>query len=132
MEAKILEELKLDEKGLIPTIVQDVKGNQVLMMAYMNRDSLERTLETGYSHFFSRSRQRIWMKGEESGHRQRVKEILLDCDRDTLLIRVEQEVAACHTGHRSCFFTRYDPASNQLEEVEPLLFDPRKVYRQGG
>ena len=128
---KILKEVKFDERGLIPAIIQEVGGGQVLMMAYMNRDSLEQTLITGFTHFFSRSRNRIWKKGEESGHVQRVKEILYDCDGDTILIKVEQEVAACHTGHRSCFFRRYDPSSDQIGEVEPSLFDPREVYGKG-
>jgi len=129
---EIWRELKFDERGLIPAIIQDIEGGEVLMMAYMNRESLERTLLTGFTHFFSRSRNRIWKKGEESGHRQRVKEILYDCDQDTLLVKVEQEVAACHTGHRSCFFRRYDPSRDRTEEVEPPLFDPDQVYRKGG
>jgi len=129
---EILNEVKFDERGLIPAIIQDVEGGQVLMMAYMNRDSLEQTLLTGFTHFFSRSRNKIWKKGEESGHLQRVKEILYDCDGDTILVKVEQEVAACHTGHRSCFFRRYHPSRDQVEEVEPPLFDPDQVYSKGG
>lgn len=129
---EILEEVKFDERGLIPAIIQDGDAGQVLMMAYMNRDSLEQTLETGFTHFFSRSRNKIWKKGEESGHVQRVKEILCDCDQDTILVKVEQEVAACHTGHRSCFFRRYDPSRDRMEEVEPQLFDPDEVYKKGG
>ena len=99
-------DLKYDSKGLIPAIVQDAVNNEVLMMAYMNRASLEATVETGYTHFWSRSRSKFWKKGESSGHVQLVKSILYDCDKDTLLIRVEQKgPGACHTGHRSCFFT---------------------------
>ena len=127
----ILRDLRFDEKGLIPAIVQDEGNGQVLMMAYMNQESLRQTLSTGFTHFFSRSRNRFWKKGEESGHVQRVKEVLYDCDGDTLLVRVEQEVAACHTGHRSCFFRRFHPSLGQIEEVEPPLFDPRDVYGRG-
>jgi len=100
-------DLKYDDKGLIPAIIQDEKDNEVLMMAYMNRTSLDKTIETGRTHFWSRSRQKYWMKGETSGNVQIVKEILYDCDEDTLLIKVEQVGAgACHTGNRTCFYRR--------------------------
>ncbi len=102
-------DLKYDDKGLIPTIVQDVNSNDVLMMAYMNRISLEKTIETGKTHFWSRSRQKYWMKGETSGNVQIVKEILYDCDADTLLVKVEQTGSgACHTGERTCFFRKIE------------------------
>jgi phosphoribosyl-AMP cyclohydrolase len=102
-------ELKYDDKGLIPAIVQDIKNNDVLMMAYMNRTSLEMTIKTGKTHFWSRSRQKYWMKGETSGNVQLVKEILYDCDEDTLLIKVEQSGSgACHTGNRTCFFRKIE------------------------
>ena len=101
-----LPELKYDSHGLIPVIVQDASSSEVLMMAYMNRESLESTVETGYTHFWSRSRSKFWKKGESSGHVQIVKSIFFDCDKDTLLIKVDQKgPGACHTGHRSCFFT---------------------------
>ncbi len=101
----MIPELKYDEKGLIPAIIQDIKNNEVLMLAYMNKTALEKTIKTGRTHFWSRSRQKYWMKGETSGNIQIVKEIFYDCDEDTLLIRVEQQgVGACHTGHRSCFY----------------------------
>lgn len=90
--------------GLVPCIVQDVENNQVLMLAYMNHESLHKTMETGLATYWSRSRQQLWVKGETSGHYQHVKEILVDCDADTILIKVEQEGAACHTGKRSCFY----------------------------
>lgn len=125
---EILKEVKFDERGLIPAIIQEAEGGQVLMVAYMNRDALEQTAHTGLTHFFSRSRNKIWKKGEESGHVQWVKEILYDCDGDALLVKVSQEVAACHTGHRSCFFRRYLPSSDRIEEVEPAVFNPREVY----
>jgi phosphoribosyl-AMP cyclohydrolase len=102
-------ELKYDEKGLIPAIVQEAETGEVLMMAYMNKKSIEMTLETGYTHFWSRSRQKYWKKGETSGNLQRVKEIFYDCDEDTLLIRViQQGKGACHTGERTCFFRKLE------------------------
>mgnify|MGYP001568278592 CR=1 FL=1 len=101
----MIPELKFDEKGLIPAIIQDAESNEVLMMAYMDKTSLEKTLKTGFTHFWSRSRQKYWMKGETSGNVQEVKEILYDCDEDTLLVKVIQRGAgACHTGSRTCFF----------------------------
>lgn len=90
--------------GLVPTIVQDIQNGEVLMLAYMNEASLKKTLETGLATYYSRSRRSLWTKGETSGHYQHVKEILVDCDEDTLLLKVEQEGAACHTGHRTCFY----------------------------
>lgn len=112
--------LKFDEKGLIPAIVQDVDSHEVLMLAYMNRFSLEKTLATGYTHFWSRSRNCLWKKGGTSGHVQRVREVLFDCDCDTLLIRVEQTGPACHTGEKSCFFRTLDslPVSGNNEKSE--------------
>ena len=98
------DKLKFDANGLIPAIIQEQKTGRVLMMAWMNRASLEKTIETGKTHFWSRSRQKFWMKGESSGHTQTVKDIAFDCDGDTLLIQVEQIGAACHEGYQSCFF----------------------------
>jgi len=101
--------LKYDDKGLLPAIVQDVASGEVLMLAYMNQRSLEMTLETGYTHFWSRSRQKYWKKGETSGHVQEVKEILYDCDADTLLVKVIQHGSgACHTGNKTCFYRRIE------------------------
>jgi len=103
----MLPELKYDEKGLIPAIIQDAENKDVLMVAYMNEASLKMTLETGYTHFWSRSRQKFWKKGETSGNVQEVREIFYDCDADTLLVRVKQNgPGACHTGERTCFFRR--------------------------
>ncbi len=99
-------ELKFDEKGLIPAVIQDAVSNEVLMVAYMNKESYEITLEEGRTCFWSRSRKTLWRKGETSGHVQRVVEIRADCDADCLLIKVEQTGPACHTGERSCFFNR--------------------------
>ena len=105
----MIPELKYSEQGLIPAIIQDAGNNEVLMMAYMNQTSLERTIETGRTCFWSRSRQKHWMKGETSGNVQLVKEIRYDCDGDTLLVKVEQVGAgACHTGNRTCFYRNID------------------------
>ncbi len=104
--AWIWEEMKKDAAGLVPCIAQDAATQEVLMLAYMNGESFALTLETGYAHYYSRSRRSLWKKGETSGHLQKVTEILADCDRDTLLIKVDQTGPACHTGSRSCFFRR--------------------------
>jgi phosphoribosyl-AMP cyclohydrolase len=115
--------------GLLPAIVQDAGTGRVLMLAYMNELAWERTLETDTAHYWSRSRQKLWLKGEESGHTQIVKEILLDCDLDTILLKVEQlGGAACHTGYESCFYRRYE--DGELREVENPVFDPKEVYRK--
>ncbi len=103
----MLPELKYDANGLIPAIIQDEQSGEVLMMAYMNETSLQQTIETGFTNFWSRSRQKYWKKGETSGHVQEVKEIFYDCDADTLLIKVIQHMGgACHTGERTCFFRK--------------------------
>jgi len=128
MEQFDLTQLRFDESGLIPAVVQDAENGQVLMVAYMNQESLRLTLKTGLTHFYSRSRQRIWQKGEESGHFQRVHEIYYDCDEDALLIKAEQAVAACHTGRRSCFFRRLNPSLETSDEVTRQEFDPEAVY----
>ena len=101
-----LGELRFDDRGLIPAIVQDADDGNVLMLAWMNRESLERTLEEGRTVFWSRSRRELWRKGETSGHVQHVEEIRVDCDADVVLIRAHQTGAACHTGERSCFFRK--------------------------
>jgi phosphoribosyl-AMP cyclohydrolase len=101
-----LDELRFDDRGLIPAVVQDADNGDVLMMAWMNRESLERTLDEGRTVFWSRSRRGLWRKGDTSGHVQHVEEVRADCDGDVLLVRVHQVGAACHTGERSCFFRR--------------------------
>jgi len=111
---KWLNRIRFDEKGLVPAIVQDVENGEVLMVAYMNRESLEITLKEGRTCFYSRSRQKLWRKGETSGHIQYVREIRVDCDGDALLIKVEQVGAACHTGNRSCFYRGLE----QLEDED--------------
>ena len=103
---KSIADLKFDQKGLIPAIVQDTKNGEVLMVAYMNKISLKKTIDTGLATYYSRSRKCLWLKGDTSGHFQIVKKIYFDCDKDTLLLEVRQIGVACHTGERSCFFTR--------------------------
>jgi len=122
------EQLKFDSNGLIPAIVQDQKTGRVLMMAWMNRASLEKTIGTGKTHFWSRSRQKFWMKGESSGHTQEVKDIAFDCDGDTLLIQVEQTGAACHEGYRSCFFRSAKENGSTVKTTEPQLLNPEAIY----
>jgi phosphoribosyl-AMP cyclohydrolase len=113
--------------GLIPAIVQDWKSGDVLMIAYMNAESFAKTQETGKACYYSRSRRQLWLKGETSGNVQIVKEIYLDCDNDALLLKVEQVGgAACHTGHRSCFFRRI--VNDRAEVIGEQVFDPKEVY----
>ena len=126
----LLDQLKFDASGLVPLIVQDALNGQVLMMAYMNRTALEKTLETGKVHTYSRSRGRLALKGESSRHFQHVKEILTDCDKDVVLIKVEQDVAACHEGYRSCFFNQYDAGTAKWKIVSEKVFEPEKVYKK--
>jgi phosphoribosyl-AMP cyclohydrolase len=125
-----LEGLKFDANGLIPAIVQDFRTGQVLMMAWMNRDSLAKTVETGKTHFFSRSRNKLWLKGESSGHVQHVKSIAVDCDKDVLLIKAEQVGAACHEGYYTCFFREYQPSAADFKTVEKKVFEPDAVYKK--
>jgi phosphoribosyl-AMP cyclohydrolase len=116
--------------GLIPAIVQDAATRRVLMMAWMNEGSLRTTLETGLMHYWSRSRQKHWLKGETSGHTQRVVRWAVDCDADTLLFEVEQTGGACHTGYESCFFQAFGPNGAPLAVAEERVFEPEQVYRQ--
>ncbi len=122
------DKLKFDSNGLIPAIIQDASNGRVLMMAWMNRDSLKSTIATGKTHFWSRSRQKYWMKGEESGHTQTVKDIAYDCDGDTLLIQVEQIGAACHEGYRSCFFRSIEGKGDTSKVTEVQLETPEQIY----
>ena len=122
----IIGRVKFNKDGLIPAIIQDFATNEVLMMAYMNEQALEKSIDTGLTHFYSRSRQKLWKKGETSGHVQIIKNIKIDCDSDTLLIAVEQKVAACHTGHYSCFFSSLLDKKN--ETVAEKVFLPEEVY----
>ena len=125
----LYDQLKFDPAtGLIPAIIQEQKTGRVLMMAWMNRASLEQTLATGKTHFWSRSRQKFWMKGETSGHTQSVKDIAFDCDGDTILIQVEQIGAACHEGYKSCFFRSVESGNGDVKITEPQLNAPEQVY----
>lgn len=123
-----IDHLKFNADGLIPAIVQEQSSGRVLMMAWMNRASLEKTLESGKTHFWSRSRQKFWMKGESSGHTQTVRDVAFDCDGDTLLIQVDQLGAACHEGYRSCFFRSAADHGQTFRVTEPRLVDPDDVY----
>jgi phosphoribosyl-AMP cyclohydrolase len=115
--------------GLVPAIAQDANTGQVLMLAYMNREAYEETLRTGRAVYFSRSRNKLWRKGEESGHVQEVRAVYLDCDADTILLKVHQlGGAACHEGYASCFFRQVEPEG--LKVVGERLFDPKQVYKQ--
>jgi phosphoribosyl-AMP cyclohydrolase len=125
-----LANLKYDSNGLIPAIIQDAGTGEILMMAWMNRDSLQKTVETGKTHFFSRSRNKLWLKGETSGHTQAVKSISTDCDQDVLLVKVEQTGAACHEGYFSCFFREYEKGGKEWKIVGDKLVDPDVVYKK--
>lgn len=120
-----MEKIKWDERGLVPVVVQDFQTKDVLMVAYMNKEALELTLHTKKAHYFSRSRRKIWLKGETSGHTQEVKSIYLDCDNDTLLLMVDQKVAACHTGFWSCFYRIWKKG---WKITGKKVFDDKKVY----
>ncbi len=119
--------VKYEDKGLVTAVMQDAENGEVLMVALMNAEALAKTVETGLAHFWSRSRGRLWLKGESSGHVQRVKEIRVDCDGDALLLKIEQEGGACHTGHRSCFYRKVREDGG-YEAVGEKVFDPGKVY----
>ena len=118
--------LKFNDNGLIPAIIKEEGTGRVLMMAWMNADSIRDTIETGKTHFWSRSRQKYWMKGESSGNTQQVKDVAYDCDGDTLLIQVEQIGAACHEGYRSCFFRSVKDGEGEV--TEERLMDPEELY----
>ena len=123
-------QIKFDEDGLVPAIVQDADTGEVLMLAYMNEQALDKTLSDGLATFFSRSRQQLWRKGESSGHLQHVVEVRVDCDLDAILLRVKQDVAACHEGYRTCFYRRMENGS--LRIVEEKVFDPAATYGKKG
>jgi len=122
--------LKFDEGGLIPAVIQDYKNNEVLMVAFMNNEAIKKTLSTGRAHFYSRSRKKLWLKGETSGHIQKVKEIRFDCDADCLLVKVQQIGGACHTGYRSCFYRKLKDKKGNIKVSGKKMFDPEKVYKK--
>ena len=127
-QPKWLNQVKWDDQGLVPAISQDAKTGEILMVAWMNREALELTAKEGRAIFWSRSRKKLWRKGEESGHVQTLHEVRLDCDNDVVLLKVEQIGGiACHTGRRSCFFQRLQ--DGKWVEVEPVLKDPKEIYK---
>ncbi|HEY8159723.1 MAG TPA: phosphoribosyl-AMP cyclohydrolase [Methylobacter sp.] len=129
MSASWLDEISWTENGLVPVIAQQADTGKILMFAWMNRESLALTVAEGYAVYWSRSRGRLWRKGEESGHRQKVLDIFLDCDEDVILLKIEQEGdIACHTGRESCFYRSL--VDGQWQSVEPVLKDPEAIYRK--
>ncbi len=120
---------KFDDNGLITVIAQDEKTGQILMVAYMNRQALDLTIQTGYATYFSRSRQKLWKKGEESGHLQKVRKILVDCDQDCLVLKVTVDSGQCHVGYQSCFYRALkDNTNNSLEFIEKKVYCPKETY----
>ena len=131
MNMNILNEIKFDSGGLVPAIAQDDATGDVLMMAWMNRECLEETVRSNRAVYWSRSRKKLWRKGEESGHFQEVKSIYIDCDADVVLLRVKQiGDAACHTGHRTCFYREVIDGGNGFTEKNDIVFDPKTVYKK--
>jgi phosphoribosyl-AMP cyclohydrolase len=122
--------LRFDSDGLIPVIAQDAETGQVLMTAYMNKAALAQTIETGFATFFSRSRKKLWKKGEKSGHFQKVKQILVDCDQDCLLLKVSIDAGQCHAGYQSCFYRELDKTNpKKLNPIAKKVFNPDKTYK---
>ena len=127
----IIEQLKFDSDGLIPAIAQEEKSGEILMMAWMNRESLRATIETNRATYWSRSRKKFWMKGEESGNIQEIRSIHIDCDGDAVLLKVNQiGGAACHTGHRTCFYREIVDGGQNFKESNDIIFDQNTVYRK--
>jgi len=126
-----VENFKFNDQGLLPAIIQDAASGEVLMLAYMDKVAVERTLKEKRTVFYSRSRNKYWVKGEESGHTQDVVQVLTDCDKDTLLIRVIQKKGgACHLGYRSCFVHEMDEMGNIVRVTQEKVFDPEKIYKK--
>ena len=124
-----LNQVRWDEKGLIPVIVQEAETSKILMFAWMNREALKATIDKGEATYWSRSKNSLWHKGDQSGHIQKVREVRLDCDQDVILLKVEQEGGiACHTGRHNCFF--YKLEANKWMIVEPVIKDPKEIYRK--
>ena len=122
---------KFDENGMIPVIAQDAGSGQILMVAYMNRAALEATIKTGCATYFSRSRKKLWKKGEESGHVQKVQQILVDCDQDCIILKVSVDAGQCHVGYQSCFYRALKTESDKdLELIAQKVYDPGKVYKK--
>ena len=122
---------KFDENGLILAIAQDAETNQVLMVAYMNRQALDLTIQTGYATYFSRSRQKLWKKGEESGHVQKIRQILVDCDQDCLVLKVLVDSGQCHVGYQSCFYrTLKKNSDKELKFIAEKVYNPKEIYKK--
>ena len=126
---EIIKQLKFDKDGLVCAVVQDYKNNEILMVAWMNKEAFIETLETGKVCYWSRSRKELWRKGETSGHRQIVKSVQIDCDGDALLLKVDQIGGACHTGYRSCFYRKVKD-NMEFEIVGEKVFDEKEVYKK--
>lgn len=123
-------DLQFNEQGLIPVVTVDAVSSEVLMIAHMNRQALEQTLRTGKGTYYSRSRKKLWVKGEQSGHFQKVVDLLVDCDQDCLLMKVEAQGGQCHAGYRSCFYRRIKPGTTEdLQLIAQKVFDPKEAYR---
>ena len=125
---QLLTNVKFDDKGLIPAVIVDVTDNRVLTLCFMNQDALEKTIETGKVHVFRRSKNRLMLKGETSGHTQSVEEVFFDCEGKSLVIKVKQKVAACHAGYMSCYYRKYNNKTDNIEIIEEKVFDPEKTY----
>ena len=122
---------RFDDNGLITAIAQDATTGQVLMVAYMNREALDETIQTGYGTYFSRSRGKLWRKGEESGHLQKIEQILVDCDQDCLVLKVAIDAGQCHVGYQSCFYRALKgPADKSLEFIAEKVYDPKQAYKE--
>ena len=122
--------VRWDSDGLLPVIVQDASSSKVIMFAWMNRETLEESIKQRKAIYWSRSRKKVWVKGEESGHYQNIEDMYLDCDNDVLLIKVRQEGGiACHTGRESCFYNQINMKTNKIEECEKVIKDPKDIYK---
>jgi len=125
---QLLTNLKFDDKALIPAVIVDITDNRVLTLCFMNQEALEKTIETGKVHVFRRSKNRLMLKGETSGHTQSVEEVFFDCEGKSLVIKVKQNVAACHAGYMSCYYRKYNNKTDNIEIIEEKVFDPEKTY----
>ena len=121
---------EINGQKVITAIAQDWKTGQILMVANMNKDALQKTIETGKAHYWSTSRNKLWLKGESSGHLQKVKEILTDCDEDAVILKIKQEGAACHKGYFSCFYREINPENGEIEYIKEKIFNPENVYQE--
>lgn len=128
-EIDLLDQIKFANNGLIPAVAQDCRTGEILMLAWMNKEALKKTIETGWAHYFSRSRNKLWKKGETSGQIQKIIEILIDCDHDSLVLKVEQNGVSCHTGRRSCFFSSIGP-NNNIQINQPVIVNPEDLYEK--